>query len=315
MKKIILATAILTLAFAPSAFAAQSAQSVAISGSQATGAITNPSATSSLKQTFEGSHTSIPAPMPSVITPAIPSSEIFGPSGMPTVVAGIQMSEWYASYCKPVATREHRLVAIHLSGESGKTEITFVPHQDYFMTGSVNSSVDTTWEYKKIRTKKGYVKKVVWNTQTMSDISVDRVSALPGMGSYVPLGVVTIQVTDKDGGVPLSVVRSDLRSFAFDHLKGWSKVYTLTTGGAVGAVATRSSGGIGFSLLGQGVNYALNGATGGLLGGGVSLGSGSAGADARVGSTYVLFAPANGSADTVFIRPYTLDRAYHHQKK
>ncbi len=314
MKKIILATAILTLAFAPSAFAAQSAaQSVAISGSQATGAITNPSASVNatinpsaiVNQNFAASH--IPAPMPSVVAPSIPSPEIFGSAGMPTVVAGIPLSEWYASYCKPVATREHRLVAIHVTGESGETAVTFVPHQDYFERGNLTDDDDNSNGMSN-----GMM--IVWSSNKAKK-TVQQVSSLPGIGgSYVPLGIVTIQVTDKEGGIPLSVVRSDLRSFAFDHLNGWSKVYTLSTSGAVGTVATRSSGGIGFSLLGQGVNYALNGATGGLLGGGVSLGSGSAGADARVGSTYVLFAPPNGSTDTVFVKPVMLDRVYHQKK-
>ena len=328
MKKISVVLSIVAtlLVFAFTA-SAQTATSVANSNSSSTavGAITNPTAVAGtntavngvsgsvnlgLRQNFAGSN--IPGNFPSMQVPMGRVPEVFTTPGVPPVVSGLQLMEWYKVVCRPMATRTHRLSEMSFKGESGDTSIIFVPHQDYFDGGAtvVEASAEST--SPKFFNVEGDDAQPAQHT-IQSGLLVNNVSSLYRAGMYVPLGVVTIEVTKKEGGVPLSVIESDLRSFIFDHLSGFGVVDTLTTPGAVGAMAAMSNSGAGFSLMGQGLSYALDRASGGLLGGGFSGGYGSTGANAKLGSTYVLFAPSK-DGNGIFIDPNTLSRAYSKKK-
>ncbi|VAW31773.1 hypothetical protein MNBD_CPR01-203 [hydrothermal vent metagenome] len=290
------------------------------SKSKAIGAITNPTAIAGnktsvngvsgnvkvgLRQNFAGSN--IPGNFPSMQVPMGRVPEVFTTPGVPPVVSGLQLMEWYKVVCRPMATREHRLSEMSFKGESGDTSIIFVPHQDYFDGGATvvkTRAESTSPKFFNIEGDDAPVQRV-----STSGALVNSVSSLYRAGMYVPLGVVTIEVTKKEGGVPISVIQSDLRAFIFDHLSGFGIVDTLTNPHAIGAMAAMSNSGAGFSLMGQGLSYALDRASGGLLGGGFSGGYGSTGANAKLGSTYVLLAPSK-DGNGIFIDPNTLSRAY-----
>ncbi len=331
MKKVLIAVAVvasLALVTSASAQSISNSNSHSQSASQAIGAITNPTANSqgigvgqvTLKQSFAGSN--IPANIPAVQMPMGRVPEIFGPSGQPTVMAGVPLIEWYNAVTRPVATRAHRLADIRAEGDSGLTSIVFSPHQDYYLgavektahkyvdSGNVGNPTNASFPWSLPSSPS----RTVSVSTSTSDVLVNTVQSLPGSGMYVPLGVVTVEVTAKTGGVPFTTVRSDVANYIFDHLKGWKNVYILTNSGAVGGTASVSNSGHDLSLVGSGISFALNRATGGVLGAGISGGNGTTRVNARLGTTYLLFAPANGN-NGIDVEISSLRKVYRHEKK
>jgi len=230
---------------------------------------------------FEGSKTKIPPQLPNSVTPNIPVPQIFGGLNAPTGVTGIPLIMKYLEKCQPVATRKYDLRDVFADGTSGKTEVTFSPHQNYYKYSD--------------RSK---------------DVEESKIDFLRSKRRYMCLGILTVMAKKDESGVTFTTIISDGRAYPVWNMEGFNNIHLISVKDAIAAALGASNSGSGFSVAPGLVAIASNALSGGALNLGYSGGNGGTYSDARIGTTFLVLSYDDDNVDPIVFDPEELSNAY-----
>ncbi len=236
----------------------------------------------SVTQNFAASK--IPAQLPIVSAPGVPVPQIFSRLNAPTNMKSVPLVEWEETTCDTTATREYPLKDMvfknHylLGGKlelSGNTTVVFSPTHIYF------------W-LKKIPPYKGEMPMFIHpvKVKSVSIITAQEARA----HKYLCLGLLTV-VSKKDG-LGLAGVISDARVAPLGYMEGWRNIKLVLIPSAVAAATGVRTAGKSFSIIPTFVKMASSALSGGGAGASISGGEGATYASARIGATFLVFAPS-----------------------
>lgn len=283
----------LTLSFASTAYADNSANANA-GASSSSGAVVNDSSTTSAGAiavggdtalsvqtggtniTFEGGEATV-IPPPAAPVPSVSGSvpQLFSAPTSTTNENGIALTLYYEEKCPSDAVRGYDLTPRTYEGKSGNTQIVFSPHLNYVM--------ETKNSHSKVE-------------------DVERVKLSFGKsGFYKCLGIITVSAIDKKAGeTPFSVITADAKSFPIHHMKGYPVIAILSPHAAISATKGVDNNGRGFGL-GGGLSKFFDPVLG-TLGVSVATNSGVTYPETKIGGTFLLLAQVSqNDPDGVFI--------------
>ncbi len=205
-----------------------------------------------------------------LINPSAPPEVQLYELSATAVEKGIDLTLFYNETCKPVNSKEFPLES--REEKIKKIQIIFTPHQNY------------------LKEEKGEEKTKAIN-EVRTELPKEKVKCL---------GILNIESVAKKN-IPLSQIYGEAGNYILSNLKGFERIYLVDAKNAIAAARGVSNSGFGASFA-PGQSWLLGQATG-VIGGGLSYGSGNASNATRLGTTFIVLGESSDGFEFELPKP------------